>query len=166
MKLKRALSLRTIVTTIYVCSVVIYLFFGIQPADAATYEITGQLEIPAIGLTSDITTLSLENGELKTPDTIIGSYSRSDSKIFLVGHRSTVFKDLIAVRPGDLISYGNEKFKVLEMSIEVKESISMSKLLAPDKNNEKTLVLMTCAGESRENGDATHRLIITAKLTY
>ena len=36
----------------------------------------------------------------------------------------------------------------------------MPKLLSA--SNEKTIVIMTCAGEDLGKGDATHRLILTA----
>ncbi len=46
------------------------------------------------------------------------------------------------------------------MIVKEKSMISMSELLKAD--DKETIVIMTCAGESLENGDATHRLIVTA----
>ena len=38
----------------------------------------------------------------------------------------------------------------------------MNKLLSNDGSGIDTLVVMTCAGELYNNGDASHRLVLTA----
>ena len=160
MELKRRFDLRKAFTILYMVAFLIFVVVGFQPAEAQSYEISGEIEIPSIGLFSDVTTLELTNHKLETPDTIVGSYSKYNSKIFLVGHSTTVFKSLNQVHVGDYIYYNGESFQITRTQILSKADISMNALLAPSK--ETTMVIMTCAGEPLGNKDATHRLIVTA----
>ena len=137
-----------------------YVIWGLQPAEAVkSYEISAELSIPSIDLTSDVTALQLEDHELKTPDTIVGSFSRAENKTLLIGHSSTVFQDLNKVKFGDRIVYNGE-YVVNKIEVLEKNDINMSNLLAAAE--EDTIVIMTCAGADLGNGDATHRLIVTA----
>ena len=138
---------------------VIYFAVGLSPARAAIYDTSGTVEIPSIGLNSDVTTLSLTSEGLQTPDTIVGSYTRGN-KTLLIGHSTTVFQDLDDVKLGDIIYYNGEKYKVSTISVARKEDIIMSELLRPDE--QESLVVMTCAGTLLEHGDATHRLMLDA----
>ena len=161
MELKRHFDLRYIFVGLYVLLFVTYIIVGLQPAEAAAnYEISANLSIPAIGLRSDVTELTLRDGNLDTPDTIVGSYSRADNKTLLIGHSTTIFERLNEIRLGDTIEYDNASYTVISYKIQAKPDISMAHLLK--RADEDTIVLMTCAGELLENGDATHRLIITA----
>ncbi|MBQ8985251.1 class F sortase [Candidatus Saccharibacteria bacterium] len=160
MELKHRRDYRKVFVILYVLAFAIYLTVGLQPADAAHYEISGKISIPSINLTSSVTTLELSDNRLNTPDTIVGSYTRGENKTFLIGHSSTVFKDLYKVKPGDKISYGDVEYTITSLETLAKDDIDMKKLLV--KTKEKTLVIMTCAGESLEGNDATHRLIVTA----
>lgn len=160
MELKRHLDLRYVFVGLYVLFVVVYVVIGLQPADAIDYEISADLEIPAIGLESGVTKLTLQDGRLNTPDTIVGSFSRAEHTTLLIGHSTTVFRHLDSVRVSDEIKYDYESYYVTDIEVEPKADISMSKLLKDSSAD--TLVLMTCAGELLDNGDATHRLIITA----
>ena len=160
MELKRHLDLRYVFVGLYVLFVVVYVVIGLQPADAIDYEISADLEIPAIGLESGVTKLTLQDGRLNTPDTIVGSFSRAEHTTLLIGHSTTVFRHLDSVRVSDEIKYDYESYYVTNIEVEPKAGISMSKLLKDSSAD--TLVLMTCAGELLDNGDATHRLIITA----
>jgi sortase (surface protein transpeptidase) len=137
-----------------------FIVIGFQPAGAQHYEISGQINIPSIDLTSDVTTLELVDYRLDTPDTIVGSYSKYSSKIFLVGHSSTVFKNLKNVSLNEYIYYDDKAFKVTRIETLEKANINMNLLLMPSK--ETTLVIMTCAGQPLGAKDATHRLIVTA----
>ena len=47
-----------------------------------------------------------------------------------------------------------------DISVQEKSEIDMLKLLKKDEND--SIVLMTCAGELYKDGDASHRLIVTA----
>ena len=157
---RRRFDFRKIVTLFYVAAFTTYLILGFQPAEATHYEISGSLNIPSIGLVSDVTTLELKDHKLDTPNTIVGSYTRYDSKIFLIGHSTTVFKNLNQVKVGSIIEYNGKKYQIVDTKTLAKSEIDMNILLAPEAHN--TLVIMTCAGEILENQDATHRFIVTA----
>lgn len=164
MELKRRLNFRKILTILYIVAFFVYIVVGLQPAEARNYEISGELVIPSIGLKSDVAKLELENHRLETPDEIVGSYSRYSSKTFLIGHSSTVFKNLSTVSLGDLIYYNDETFRVVEIKTLAKNEINMDTVLAP--NSEPTIMIMTCAGEPLADHDATHRLIVTATKVF
>ena len=105
MELKRRLDPKTVFIGLYVVLFAIYIIVGLQPAGAANYPVSSKLSIPAIDLTSDVTTLQLENHALNTPDTIVGSYSQAEHKTLLIGHSTTVFERLNEIKVGDLIEY-------------------------------------------------------------
>lgn len=163
MELKKRLDLRTVLMGLYAVVFVAYLVVGLKPAEAAqSYEISAELNIPSIGLTSDVATLQLENRELKTPDEIAGSFSRAENKTLLIGHSSTVFQNLNQVNLADEINYAGKDYTVQKIETLEKFEIDMSELLKRADND--TLVIMTCAGTDLGNGDATHRLIVTAEV--
>lgn len=151
---------KRIVTLCYVVAFAVYLILGLQPAGAVQYEVSGALEIPSINLYSDVTTLELKDHRLNTPDTIVGSYSRYSSKTLLIGHSTTVFKDLNQAKVGEIITYNGKKYLIKDATIIAKPKINMDALLAPETRN--TIIIMTCAGEILEGQDATHRLVVTA----
>ncbi len=160
MELKRRFDFKKVFIGLYVLAFSIYIVIGLQPAEAVNYEIASQLEIPAIGLVSDVTELSLENGKLNTPETIVGSYTRSNNKTLLIGHSTTVFENLKNVELNQEITYNDGIYRVVAIDMILKSDVDMNQLL---KSAEKdTVVIMTCAGELLEGGDATHRLVVTA----
>ena len=161
MEIGKRLSPGYIFFGLYIFAFLVYLFIGLQPAEATNYIISTKLIIPEINLNSDVTILKAENRELKTPDTIVGSYSISDNKTLLIGHSSTVFSHLDQVNLGDEIVFDEKDYIVKDSEVVKKEDIIMSQLLRSSKID--TLVIMTCAGEDLGMGDATHRLIITAE---
>ena len=141
---------------------VIYLIAGMRiPVNATHYDVSGTLSIPSINLVSDVTTLKKENHSLKTPDTIVGSYSNAENKTLLIGHSSTVFYNLNKVSVGDIFKYNELYFVVTNSEVLAKKDISMDDILKAEDEN--TIIIMTCAGEDLGGGDATHRLILTAK---
>ncbi len=141
-------------------ALIIYLAVGLQPAEAINYQIAGQLSIPAAGLTAAVTELKLENGELRTPDALVGSYQRHPNKTLLIGHSTGVFAQLKMVQAGEQIVYNGTIYNIYSKEIVAKSEVDMRELL---KSEEKeTLVLMTCAGELLNGGDATERLIVKA----
>ena len=162
MELKRRLDPKTVFIGLYVVLFSIYIIVGLQPADAANYPVSAELSIPSIGLTSDVTTLQLENHALNTPDTIVGSYSQAEHKTLLIGHSTTVFERLNEVELGDLVEYDGGDYRVTSITILPKGEISMNEIL--QGADEDTLVIMTCAGQLLDGGDATHRLMITASI--
>lgn len=163
MELKRRLDSKIIFFGIYVLGFLSYLIYGLMPVDASSYAIDSHLVVPSIGLSSDVTAVELDDeGNLPTPDTIVGSYSNHNSKIFLFGHSSSVFSNLFKARIGEDIIYGDKRYEITAYDIYSKSDIDMAQILAPTDRD--TLVLMTCAGEDYGNGDSSHRLIISAVL--
>lgn len=157
---RRRFDFRKIVTLFYVAAFATYLILGLQPAEAIQYEISGNLNIPSIGLNSDVTSLELKDHKLDTPNTIVGSYNASANKTFLIGHSTTVFKNLNQVKVGNLIEYNGKKYRITDTKTLAKEDIDMKTLLAQETHD--TLVIMTCAGKILDHQDATHRFIVTA----
>ena len=136
-----------------------WLFVGLQPAEAKTYDISSELKIPSIALTSNVTNLQPENGELKTPENLVGSYTRGNTTL-LIGHSTTVFQDLHNASIGDEITYGDDTYNIYSAETIAKNDISMNQLLK--SSDEPQLILMTCAGELYGNGDSAERLIVKA----
>ncbi|MBR0242424.1 class F sortase [Candidatus Saccharibacteria bacterium] len=164
MELKKSIDARKIVALAYLILMSIYLAIGFTPApvEAVNYDIATEILIPSISLASDVTALKLRDGNLDTPNTIVGSFSYAKNKTFLVGHSSTVFQNLHEVKVGDEIIYDYTTFIVKKMEVLERAEISMTELLR--EAEVETLVVMTCAGENLPGGDATHRLIITAEV--
>lgn len=160
MESRRRIDFRKVFSLIYVLAFGVYLTIGLQPANAKNYEISGNLVIPSINLVSDITSLALSDHKLDTPDTIVGSYSKYSGKTLLIGHSTTVFKDLRQVNTGDTIFYNGKGYKIANTEILAKSQIDMNRVLARTSSN--TIIIMTCAGEILDSGDATHRFIVTA----
>ena len=160
MELKQRLSIRKIFVGLYFLAFAIYLVVGLQPAGATNYEVSAKLVVPKIGLNSDVTTLTLDNNSLNTPDEIVGSYSQAKNKTLLIGHSATVLENLYQVALGDGINYDDADYKIVAIDMVPKYQIEMSKLLSSADRD--TLVIMTCAGQLLDGGDATHRLIVTA----
>ena len=160
MRIRKHINFRRFVVVIYVGFFLVFLATGLRPADAVTYDLDGTLFIPSINLKSDVARLTVENHKLNTPDTIVGSYSRADNKTLLIGHSTTVFVDLDDLRVGEDIFYHDKSYSIVDMVVMDKTDISMNELL--EESDEDTLMIMTCAGELLEGGDATHRLIVTA----
>ena len=160
MELKRKFNIRKFLIISYSLFAMLYVVLGLQPADAAEYSIDATLEIPAIGLATDVVSIELGANGLDTPELVAGSYLRAENKTLLIGHSTTVFQDLPGVVVGDQIYYDGGEFRVDKIEYLAKDAVNMARALAKSKEN--TLVLMTCAGELYDNGDASERLIITA----
>ncbi len=154
--------LRFVITALYSVFFAVYIFIGLQPVDAKNYEISGQITIPEISLNSDVTTLQLEGKQLSTPERIVGAYSNNENKTLLIAHSTSAFRNLNRVSIGSEIYYNEETYVVSDINTYEKQAIRMSELLKAEE--EKTLVLMTCAGTPVGDQDATHRLIVTSTL--
>jgi len=157
----RRFSLKYVFIGLYIVAFLVYIIVGLQPAEAANYNIVAELSIPSIGLQSDVASLKLNNGALDTPDTIVGSYSGAENKSLLIGHSTTVFKNLNNVKIGDIIIYNKKEYVVYKRDLVQKDDILMPRLLK--KEDTDTIVIMTCAGKLLKNGDATHRFLLTAE---
>ena len=159
MELKRRFDVRKLLITVYVLTFLAYLVVGLQPAEAAKYDVSGRIEIPSIGLKSNVTKLKLEEHKLSTPDTIVGSYTQAHNKTLLIGHASSVFSDLNMLTVGEGIYYEDKEYVVQKIELYRKEDIDMEEILQGEDRD--TIVVMTCAGEVY-GADASHRLIVTA----
>lgn len=157
---KRRFGFRKVFTILYIVAFFAFLIVGLGPTEATAYEFSGGLAIPSISLISGVVDIELENHKLNTPDTVVGSYSRYDTKTFLIGHSSSVFRRLHQVKDGELIFYNDKKYQISSAEVFAKSDINMNDLLAPTRQN--TIVIMTCAGSPVGEKDATHRLIVTA----
>lgn len=160
MELRKRLDFRKVFGVIYAAVFAMYIIVGLTPAEATNYEISAELAIPSVGLESGVTSLRLADGGLETPETIVGSFRRSPNKTLLIGHAATVFGELKNVTVGDEIIYDETSYRVVEVETLAKDVVDMNRLLKAEEQD--TLVLMTCAGEMLSEGDATHRLIVTA----
>ena len=163
MELKKRLNPRIVFFVIYFVAFFGYIIYGLQPVEATNaYTVDNMLSISSIGLNADVTNIHVEDGELKTPDTIVGSYSKNTNKTLLIGHSTGIFKDLDDVKIGDSIKYGDNEYKVTKYVYIEKDAIDMNELLASE--DKETLVIMTCAGTLLGDGDATHRIILFASI--
>ena len=160
MELKKRLSFRKIFLVLYFAFFLAYLVVGLQPAEASEESYDESLSIPSISLETPVKRLELIDHELETPAKIAGSFSQHQNKTLLIGHSTTVFENLKDIQLGDDIYYNNKLYKVTSSEIFAKSDINMRKVLS--KTEKDTLIIMTCAGELLEGGDATHRLIVEA----
>ena len=160
MELKHRWDPKVVFTVLYFVCFVAYLVVNLRTVEAKAYDVATNLMIPSIGLSSDVTELTLVDGELKTPDTIVGSYRRAANKTLLIGHSSTIFQELNKVDVGDKIFYDGTIYYIVGAETIEKSEVNMGAVLA--KAPRQTLVVMTCAGQDLGGGDATHRLLVTA----
>ena len=163
MILKRSLNLKRLFVIFYTLAFLVYIIYGLHPVEATeAYDVDTVLTIPSIGLNANVTVLEQTDDGLITPDDIVGSYSKYLNKTLLIGHSTGVFKDLNSVKNGDEVKYNGISYRVNKLVYTVKESINMEDLVAPA--DKESLILMTCAGELMDDGDATHRLVIFASV--
>ena len=161
MELRKHLSPKSVFVGLYVLFFVIYIVVGLQPAEATqSYEISTTLNIPSINLNTDVANLKLESHKLETPSDIVGRFQRAENKTLLIGHSTTVFQNLDKLQIGEEVIYDGTIYYIYSSEVVEKTAIDMNELLA--KTDQDTLVIMTCAGTNLGNGDATHRLIVTA----
>ena len=157
---KKLASPRAIFVSLYAVFLTAYIIIGLQPASAASLYIIGTLNIPSINLDTEVAKLTLENNQLTIPDEVVGEYHISRKNHLLLGHSTTIFRDIERLQQGDVIYYNNETYQVISSEVRDKDQIKMKELLQNDGTDK--LTLMTCAGELLANQDATERLIITA----
>lgn len=139
----------------------VFFFIGLQPipVDAASLP---QLQMPSIELETPVATIELVDRQLEAPATIAGVYSQAENKLFIIGHSSTVFKNLHKLQINDTFTYDSKTYLVKQIETLAKPDISMNQILQAEA--QETIVIMTCAGDPLPNQDATHRLIVTATL--
>lgn len=156
---------RVVVGLAYFAWAVAFIMIGLQPSSIGAAS-GDSLSIPSIHLDTVTESVSLVDHRFTVPDRNVGVYYAGENKVFLLGHRATIFQNLKHLSLGDEISFAGEAYTVTSVEIEAKEDIKMSSLLAPASR--PTIVLMTCHGtplknpDGTDSSDYTHRLIITA----
>lgn len=154
----RKLYGKILFTAIYCLALITYIAIGFKPsADAAA---DNRLFIPAISLQTPVKTVTKNGNKLDVPDEIAGVYNEKHNKTLIIGHATTVFKNLHELHPGNTFTFDQEEYTITEMVTVPKSSINMSDLLSAA--DEPTIIIMTCAGTPVSNTDTTHRLLITA----
>lgn len=143
---------------------------GNTPTDADTTAIPEQnniteivathndytLQIPQIGITTQMTEIVKIGSNLPVPENNPGYYSIHDYNLFIVGHNHTIFKRLDE-KPNTIIIWQNgqpKTYYLVGQETKPKDQISMDTLL-----NYHGIVIMTCAGDYGSNG-YTHRLLL------
>ncbi len=154
-------TIKVILTAFYMVTVPVFVYFGLQPAEAANQEVVAELVIPSISLSTPVVASELAGRQLSVPDRIVSAYSENTTKTLLMGHSSTIFKDLTKVNLGDEITYQDSTYVISNISTQPKQKINMANILS--EANQKTVILMTCAGFPLGHDDYTDRLIITAE---
>lgn len=159
---KKLASPRAIFVSVYAVFLAVYIIVGLQPVSAtSTTQIINTLSIPSIDLETNVAKLTLKDKELQIPDDIVGEFHTSKKNHLLLGHSTTIFRNLENLNIGDTIYYGNNQYIVSTEEIKDKDQVNMKDLLR--NTGAEKITLMTCAGELLENQDATRRLIITAE---
>ena len=129
-----------------------------KTADASSEE---RLFIPSIGLVARVKDIERTGNQLIAPDEIAGAYKPTNHKTVIIGHSSTIFKDLKNVSGDDSFTFDNKSYKIEKREIVEKSLIDMADIVSETKEN--TVIIMTCYGEPLGGQDFSHRLIITAK---
>ena len=157
------------ILAVYFFASAAFTFYGLQPSTsskdvyaAESATATATLVIPSISLVAPVTPVALNDTSLEVPEQIAGSYSAHPHKTLLLGHSSTIFKNLKNLTLSAQFTYNNRVYTVTSIENLEKSAISMSDILAPAETD--TIVLMTCSGDhiSGTTNDYTHRLVITA----
>lgn len=159
--LRRSINfVKILLTVAYLIFLPTYIIVGLQPANATNPKHHKILQIPDISLSAPVEELLVENNTLETPNFNVGAYSEAHNKTLLIGHSTTIFKNLSRLDQSAQVVYDNEPYRITKITTTPKSLISMPEILAPAPR--QTLVLMTCAGKSLGSQDYTHRLLITA----
>lgn len=156
-------TLRVVTALFFLILLPIYVTVSFHPASSIDYAAYPTLEIPEINLSTPVAELQLQDRQLIAPATIAGSYRQNASKTLLIGHSSTVFRNLHQIQAGDIFTYQNKAYQVTSTATLAKAEVNMAEILAP--TSLETVIIMTCAGEPLPQQDATHRLIVTAIIT-
>ena len=152
----------------YAIAIPTFIIVGLQPADTSAEVRASEaaaaeeyLSIRSIGLETPLARVSLKNNTLNAPQYIAGVYHSHENKILIIGHSLTVFENLNKISLGDKIDYEDGTYVVTDLKTLEKSEINMSEVL--EDESEKTMILMTCAGEQLSGVDFSHRLIVTAE---
>lgn len=166
MEIKKRFDFRKVFAALYIAMSFTFITIGLQPAEAASQSLdtpVTSMSIPTIGLQSAVAEVALKDKKLSAPDRIVGSYKKKNSnKTLLIGHSTTAFKNLKNVTVDEIVIYDNKLYKIQSTETLRKEDINMNSLVRGKKDDPETIIIMTCSGSLYEDGDASHRLIVTA----
>lgn len=140
-----------------IAGIVTYAFMP-KSADASSEE---RLYMPSIGLIARVKNIERTGNQLIAPDEIAGAYKATNHKTVLIGHSSTIFKDLKNVKYADEFTFDSTKYSVQEIRTIPKNLVDMEDIVSETEKN--TLILMTCSGEPLGGQDYSHRLVIKAE---
>lgn len=129
-----------------------------KTADASSEE---RLFIPTIGLVARVRDIERTGNQLIAPDEIAGAYKPTIHKTVIIGHSSTIFKDLKNIGGDDVFTFDKKNYKVKNREIIEKSVVNMAEVVAETDVN--TIIIMTCYGEPLGGQDYSHRLIVTAE---
>ena len=169
-RLSRSKKIYLLIFATYFVAGFAFITIGLQPVkdSAAVYAVeteaaTSLLTIDDINLYAPVKTVTLNDKTLEVPDQIAGAYSVHENKTLIMGHSSTIFKDLKNTTTGMKITYNGKIYTIMGIEEKLKQDISMQDILKAEEKD--TLILMTCSGEkiAGSASDHTHRLIITAE---
>ena len=183
-RLSRSKKIYLLIFATYFVAGFAFIAIGLQPVKdsaavyaAETEAATSLLTIDDINLYAPVKTVVLNDKTLEVPEQIAGAYSIHENKTLIMGHSSTIFKDLKNTTTGMKIAItGNENttsnknntittktYTITSIEEKQKQDIDMQEILKAEEKD--TLILMTCSGEkiAGSASDHTHRLIITAK---
>lgn len=146
-----------VVSIILLIASVFFINSVVSNTNASTVD---QLVINGIHLNTPVENIELKDSQLIAPEKIAGAYKASSNKTLLIGHSTTVFKNLDQISSDMTIEYNGKTYSITDIALLKKEAINMFDLTHSAK--EDTIVLMTCAGNALGNQDFTHRLIVTA----
>ena len=134
-----------------------YIFIP-KAVDASSEE---RLFIPDIGLIARVKDIERQGNQLIAPDTIAGAYKATNHKTVIIGHSSTIFKDLVKLDGDESFTFDNKNYSITSREIVEKRFVNMEEIVSETEKN--TIVLMTCYGEPLGGQDYSHRLIIVAE---
>jgi LPXTG-site transpeptidase (sortase) family protein len=154
-----AFWIRVGLSALYLAWAVVFIVLGTAPrfTGAASGVV---LDIPSISLSTNVQFVEPIERRFPVPEAAVGVYQPSTNKVFIMGHRATIFANLGNVKIGDEITYDEKTYRVSSRVVLPKDDIDMAEILS--ETSSPTLVLMTCAGQRLTDTDFSHRLIITA----
>ena len=158
-KLPRA-KIGIIFGALYFAAIAGFVAYAFMPksADASSEE---RLFIPSISLIARVKDIERTGSKLIAPDEIAGAYQPTNHKTVIIGHSSTIFRDLNKIGDEDHFTFDSKEYKITSREVLPKSLISMEEIVSETEVN--TVVLMTCAGEPLGGQDYSHRLVIIAE---
>lgn len=140
----------------------IYQGIGYVSAAIESSDANHSLYIPKINLSTPVKTVNRNHLSIDVPDHIPGAYQPAKNHIFLLGHSSTIFKNLSLLKANDTFTFDQKTYQITQFENLPKHLIDMKKILQPQSDSKNSIIVMTCSGQHLKGQDYSHRLIITA----